>query len=137
MRVMVFGVFDGIHAGHRAFLRQARKFGRELIVVVARDSAVLKLKHKLPLNRERRRLQIVRKIKGVSRAMFGDRKQGSYMVIKKYRPHLICLGYDQKMLGRDLRSKMRCGLIPSIPLRYLNPYQPVKLHSSLLRQLAV
>lgn len=37
-RVMVFGVFDGLHPGHRAFLRQARKKGDKLIVVVARDN---------------------------------------------------------------------------------------------------
>jgi len=28
VKVMVFGVFDRLHSGHRAFLRQAKKHGK-------------------------------------------------------------------------------------------------------------
>ena len=47
-RVAVFGVFDGIHAGHQDFLRQAREYGDELVVIVARDKSVTQLKGKPP-----------------------------------------------------------------------------------------
>jgi len=39
-RVMVFGVFDGLHEGHKSFLRQARKYGGELRAVVAQAAGL-------------------------------------------------------------------------------------------------
>ena len=39
--VIVFGVFDRLHSGHRAFLGQAKRHGKEVIAVLARDSAVM------------------------------------------------------------------------------------------------
>ena len=43
-RVMVFGSFDPLHDGHRSLFRQARKHGDELVVVVARDVNIARLK---------------------------------------------------------------------------------------------
>src|SRR5207245_1761445 len=45
VRVMATGVFDLLHPGHVYFLREARKLGDELWVVVARDSTARKFKH--------------------------------------------------------------------------------------------
>ena len=45
-KVMVFGTFDGIHDGHRHFLREAKKQGEELIVAVSKDEVVQKLKNR-------------------------------------------------------------------------------------------
>lgn len=129
---MVFGVFDGLHPGHRSFLRQAKRYGKELIVVVARDSAVRKLKKKEPIFREKKRLAAVRQIKGVNIAVLGDHKQGVYEVIKRYKSDIICFGYDQKLLEEDLRTRMRVGVIPKIPIARVGPFRPRKFHSSLL-----
>ena len=46
-RVLASGVFDLIHDGHLRFLEEAKKMGgkgAELVVVVARDSTVRRLK---------------------------------------------------------------------------------------------
>ena len=43
-KVMVFGTFDGLHEGHLDFFRQAREYGDYLIVAVARDVNVKKIK---------------------------------------------------------------------------------------------
>ena len=51
-RVVVFGIFDGIHEGHRDFFRQAKEHGDELVVIVGRDSASLKWKGKQPKGRQ-------------------------------------------------------------------------------------
>lgn len=128
--VMVFGVFDGLHPGHRYFLRQAKRYSRKLIVAIARDSAVKKLKSKKPKENERDRLASVRKIREVSRAVLGDTQQGSYAVIKKYKPDIICLGYDQKRLGKDLKMRMRQGLVPKIRSVQLKAYQARRFKSS-------
>jgi len=50
IRVMTFGTFNIFHKGHEFYLREAKKFGDKLYVVVALDSTVLKIKDKLPKN---------------------------------------------------------------------------------------
>ena len=132
-QVMVFGVFDGLHPGHLHFFKETKKYGDKLIVVVARDKAVFSLKKKNPKKGERSRLAAVRRISGVEKAVLGDRVQSSYTVVKKYRPDVICLGYDQDWLKRDLEEKINLGLLPKIELIQITPHQPEELHSSLLR----
>ena len=41
---MLFGTFDGLHEGHFDLFRQAKKYGDYLVVVVARDVNVKKIK---------------------------------------------------------------------------------------------
>lgn len=132
-KVMVFGVFDRLHPGHRAFLKQAERYGKKLIVVVARDSVAWRLKKKKPKQSERVRLRVIRKVRGVSRAVLGDQRQSTYGVIKKYKPNLICLGYDQKWLGIDLKKRIKRKLVPRIRVIKLKPYHPEKFKSSKMR----
>ena len=130
---MVFGVFDGLHEGHRAFLRQAKKYGDELIAVVARDAAALELKGRRPREPERARLEKVRRLKDVSRAVLGDAAQGSYRMISRIKPDIICIGYDQGRLEEDLKNRMRRGAIKRIRLIRLKSYRPDKFRSSLIK----
>ena len=132
-KAMAFGVFDNLHAGHRFFLRAASRIGNKLIVVVARNSAVQNLKRRMPGFGERKRLRAVLQLPYVWRAVLGDRAQGSYGVIQRYKPHSICLGYDQKALTRDLRAKMHAGNIPRVKLIMLAAFHPGRYHTSLLR----
>lgn len=129
---MVFGVFDRLHEGHRAFLRQAKRYGTKLVAVVARDRAVFQLKKRKPRQNERVRVNTVRRVGEVNRAVLGDQKRGSYSVIKKFAPAIICLGYDQRMLARDLKMRMRHGAIPTVRLVRLKPYRSKKFHTSIL-----
>ena len=128
---MAFGVFDGLHKGHLYFLREAAKHG-ELIVVVARDSTVKKLKDKIPKRSEKERLRAVRRVAFVYKTMLGDKKQSSYEVIKKHKPDIICLGYDQSWLKKDLEEKMGGVVLPKIVLTQITPCRPEELHTSLL-----
>ena len=61
IKIMVFGTFDIFHEGHKNFLKQAREYGDYLIVVVARDETVEKVKKRLPQNDENSRLEIIEK----------------------------------------------------------------------------
>lgn len=45
-KVMVFGTFDIFHKGHEFYFSKAKEYGEELIVIVARDETVLKIKKK-------------------------------------------------------------------------------------------
>jgi len=130
---MVFGVFDRLHPGHLSFLHQAKRYGQELIVILARDSAAQKLKLRKPLENEKKRLAALQKTGIVDRVFLGDKKQSSYGVIKKYKPDIICLGYDQKRLKNDLEKKLSKKALSSIKLIRLTPHRPQKFHSSRLQ----
>ena len=135
MKVMVFGVFDGLHEGHKFFLEEAlRSLGEEglLVVVVARDSVVKKLKNKLPQWHELKRKEIVQQFMSDAQVVLGDTEQGSYDVIKTHLPDMLCLGYDQAVLAGDLRAKMKEGKIPTIPIIILKAHKPEQYKSSLL-----
>lgn len=131
-RVMVFGVFDRFHEGHRDFLRQARAHGEEVVVVVARDSAVRILKGKSPHEDEETRRKRVSEDAHVSSAVLGDEILGSYGVIEQYEPHIICLGYDQEGLKRDLEMQMATGAFKKIALERLAAFEPERYHTSFL-----
>lgn len=130
--IMVFGVFDRLHPGHLSFLKQAKHYGEKLIVVVARDSVVRELKNKNPEHGEKERMVALCKLPEVNKVLLGDKKQGSYGVIKKYKPEIICLGYDQQTFLQDLRKKMRSGIISKVKLVRLHAHKSEKFHSSLL-----
>ena len=44
MRVVATGVFDIIHSGHAHFLNAAKENGDELVVIIANDDTVRKMK---------------------------------------------------------------------------------------------
>jgi cytidyltransferase-like protein len=54
MRVVATGVFDIIHAGHAHFLNAAKEHGDELVVIVANDDTVRKMKGEPILSAEMR-----------------------------------------------------------------------------------
>lgn len=132
-RVMVFGVFDGLHNGHQFFLRQAKKYGDQLIAVVARDAAARELKNKTPHFDEKKRARMLRTGNLADRVVLGDRKQGTYRVLRRYQPDVICFGYDQDTLADDLRQRMRKGSLPKMRLIRLRPHNSDTFRSSLLR----
>lgn len=89
--VMVFGTFDIPHLGHIYLFRKAKKYGNKLVVVVARDINV----KKTIFHNETQRLLMLEHIDLVDKAVLGH-KTNFYQPIKKIRPDVIVLGYDQK-----------------------------------------
>lgn len=124
---MLFGTFDILHKGHLNLFEQAKQFGDKLIVVIARDKTVEEVKGKLPRHSEEERLNKVKsEIKGIGgRAILGQIRN-KYNVIKKYKPNIICLGYDQKHFLDKLKEL-------KIPIKKLKPYKPQKYKSSKLK----
>ena len=92
--VLTGGVFDIIHVGHLATLWDAKALGDVLVVVVARDETVERLKGRKPINKEEDRLKVVQNLKPVDLALLGD-KSDPYKIVKRLRPDIIALGYDQ------------------------------------------
>lgn len=110
---MATGVFDLLHPGHLYFLREARKLGDELWVVVARDTTARRFKHE-PFVPEESRVQMVDALKPVDRAVLGN--EGSiYEILDEIRPDVIALGFDQvHQEERILEECRRRGLRTSV-----------------------
>lgn len=126
---MVFGTFDIVHEGHEDFFRQALRLDSGqaqkpyLIVSVARDDVVARIKGSVPKHTESERLSVVKQHKLVYEAVLGD--EAGYMEhIRTNKPDIIALGYDQKgeyveNLEQDLRN---AGL--SVKIVRLKPHRP-------------
>jgi len=131
-KVLVFGTFDSLHQGHFSFFKQAKKYGDYLVVIVARDKTVNRVKKRFPLNNEKLRLKEVKQYKLVDEARMGY-QDNPYKIIKEINPDVICLGYDQKSFTDNLLKKLKeFGLKTKI--YRLKPYKPKKFHSSILNQ---
>ena len=130
-RVVVFGIFDGVHDGHRNFFAQTKKYGDELAVTVGRDSASLMWKGKKPKHTEGDRLKLVLKELNVDLAVLGDEEQSTYSVLRELNPDVICLGYDQEELAEDLQAWMK-GKGKQISLYVLKPHKADSFHTSFL-----
>lgn len=130
---MVFGTFDILHEGHRNLFLQAKQHGDYLIAVVATDKNTREIKKKEPLHPEQERLETVQAEFNVDLAVVGDGSD-PYKVITAHKPDIICLGYDQHNCFEErLTSKLKEYQL-NIPVIRLNPFQPDKYKSSLLRK---
>ena len=134
IKIMAFGTFDIFHRGHESFLKQARELGDCLIVIVARDKTVEKIKGRLSQDNERARLQIIKKSDLADKTVLGSLTD-KYAAIKKYRPAIICLGYDQKVDLEELKEKLIEFNLFETKLIKLDSFHPEKYKSSKLRKL--
>ncbi len=109
-KIMVFGTFDGLHKGHINFFQQAKNFIKNsyLIVSIARDKNVLKIKGHKPKIKEKARLALVKKCNFVDKAILAGKDDYLPHILKE-APDVIALGYDQvayvKNLKKDLKNK--------------------------------
>jgi len=132
-KVLVFGVFDGVHDGHRALFKQAKKHGHHLIAAIAQDHIVERLKGHLPHYDLADRIDALSKEADIDEVVLGDAEMGTYEVVLRARPHVIALGYDQEALRQDLEESMhRFDWEPRIVV--LKPHEGDALHSSFLHK---
>ncbi|MDP3057061.1 MAG: adenylyltransferase/cytidyltransferase family protein [bacterium] len=132
-KVMVFGTFDIFHEGHRDFLRQAKEYGDFLIIIVARDKNVFKVKSGLLKNNELARQKTISESKLADLVVLGD-LDDKYKVIQKYKPDMICLGYDQEVMLEELKEKLTAFDLVKTQIIKLNPFHPEIYKSSKLRK---
>lgn len=118
--MLAAGCFDLLHYGHLRYLEEARKLGgerAELIVVVARDSTILKRKGRLPVMKEDHRKALVEALKPVDSAILGGPDMDTARVIKAVKPDIIALGYDQEDLAAIIRKED-----PSVKIVHIGKY---------------
>lgn len=144
-KIMVFGTFDGLHQGHINFFKQARALkslvpgqaknlikNSFLIVSIARDKNVLRIKGKYPDKNERARMALVKKCKLVDKVVISGIKNHLPHIVKML-PDIIALGYDQKAyiqnLKKDLKNK---GIL--VKIVRLKPFKEKIFKNCLLKK---
>lgn len=131
VKVMVFGTFDLLHDGHRHFLREAKKLGDYLVVVVARDSTVRTFKKHEPEHDEEKRRQAILDEHIADEVIFGDEVLGNWTPIRTHQPDIVALGYDQARLAEKLKTS---EFAENISLVTITSHEPDKFKSSFFRK---
>lgn len=90
-KVLAGGCFNVIHPGHIFFLQQAKKLGDTLIVVLTNDKNNKKLYAVLAKERKRK----LKELNIADKILIGNFKDKT-KIVKKIKPDIIALGYDQK-----------------------------------------
>lgn len=133
-KIMVFGTFDCLHPGHINFFEQARKLSKNayLIVSIARDVNVRRIKGKLPENFEKERLNLINNCRLVDLVVMGDMANPTKHIFK-IKPDIIALGYDQLAYTENLQDKLKAKL-PRVKIVRLKPYKEKYFKSSKLKK---
>jgi len=122
-KIMIFGTFDGLHKGHLNFFKQAKNFIKNsfLIVSIARDKNVLRIKKRKPLLGEKERFALVKRCDLVDKVILAGKVNYLAHILKE-KPDIIALGYDQKAYVKDLKKDLKNkGIL--IKIIRLKPYK--------------
>ncbi len=135
-KIMVFGAFDGLHPGHLDFFRQAKEYGDYLVVSLGTDKNVEKTKGKSPLFGEKERLDLIKQLRIVDKAVLGS--EGDYFLhIFQHAPDVICLGYDQWAQEDHVRRELDQVGLSKTEIYRLRPYEVTRAKSTILKKKSV
>lgn len=98
-KVLVGGRFNILHPGHVYFLEKAKSLGDFLVVVIAHDATIRKQK-KFLLFPARERKKLLESLSFVDKVVIGypiGGEEGYLKMVRKEKPAIIALGYDQKI----------------------------------------
>jgi FAD synthetase len=129
-KVLLFGTFNILHPGHLNMFRQAKNYGDELYIVLARDDTIRDLKEYEPLNEIKRRETLLQ-LPMIDNVVFGD-LDDKLKAVKEIQPDIICLGYDQFHFVNELEAYLFENNL-DIPVIRLKSYFPDKYKSSKLK----
>lgn len=130
--VLASGVFDLVHYGHVYFLQEAKKAGGKnarLVVIVARDKTVERLKGKPPVLPEEQRRAIVEALKPVDEAVLGREDFDMEEMLREIRPDIVAVGYDQKDIEEKVSRLVSEKRLP-IKVVIVGRFAPTGLESS-------
>jgi len=131
---MTFGTFDFLHAGHEHYLKEAKKLGDEVITVIARDETVKKVKGSYPDHNEKERKKTLEDSRLSDEVVLGNLTD-KYEVIRKHKPDVICLGYDQYAFTQQLQKEIISEGLNTQIVR-LDPFKPNLYKSSIIKEKA-
>lgn len=105
-KVLATGTFDILHPGHLHYLRESRRHGSHLTVIIAREE-MLEHKDTLLIPGSQRR-EMVEALEPVDEAVLGSR-DSIFEPLHEIQPDIVALGHDQRYdaseLERDLSER--------------------------------
>lgn len=101
-----------------------------MIVVIARDSTVVKEKGHSPIFPEGERLALIKALKVVDVVDLGSESPDRLKIIEKYKPDIIVLGYDQKIDKESFEADLKKRGLLNIKIYRLEKYGTPGLNSS-------
>ena len=107
--VAVSGGFDPLHPGHVRMMKEAKKLGHKLVVILNNDNWLKKKKGYAFMSQEERK-EIIESLGCVDEVVLTSHKKGTEDMsvcdtLKKVRPHIFANGGDRKL-----------GNIPEVPV---------------------
>ena len=91
-KILSGGCFNLIHLGHIYFLKEVKKLGGKLIIVLTNDKNNKK-PYAISAKKRKRALE---SLNIADKVLIGDSKDKT-KIVKKIKPSIIVLGYDQKL----------------------------------------
>ena len=91
-KVMVGGCFNSIHSGHIFFLKEAKKLGDTLIIVLTHDENNNK-PYAVPVTNRKKKLEF---LNIADKIVIGDACD-KIEIVRELKPDVIVLGYDQTL----------------------------------------
>lgn len=122
---MLFGTFDYLHPGHQFVLTEATKRSKKVVIVIARDTTVTKIKGRPPRMSEQERYESVKDFLPQATVVLGD-SDDFLAPIRLYAPTCILLGYDQQLPPGIQRTDLPCAI------ERLSAFYPEKYKSSFI-----
>ena len=125
------GVFDLFHIGHLNIIKESKKKCDYLIVAVCSDELAFKLKKKKPVIPFQERIEIIKSLKYVDRAV-EEKVDDKTKVKKKYKINIIFKGDDWKNTRKwnQLEKELKKQNIKIIFIKYTK-----KTSSSLIKKI--
>ena len=105
--VLAAGVFDLLHYGHIRYLEEAKKIGgseARLVVIVARDETVRRLKGTDPIIPEDQRRAVIEALRVVNEALLGFEDLDLDRVLQQIKPNIVVVGHDQETIKAQVEK---------------------------------
>lgn len=130
---VLFGTFDFLHSGHIRLFEQAKEHADKVVVLLAREAIVERIKGKPPIHTEEERKAILDHIDIIDEVHLGDHETGEYLTMMDLRPDIVVLGYDQHALKDDVERFIDKNNL-DIEIVVAQPYKEEQKKSSVIKQ---
>ena len=112
-RVFVSGCFDNLHPGHLDFLEYAKSRGDFLIVSIASDETIRKLKKREPIIPEYDRWRMIKALKCVNQCFISRGENSNFDFLEylyNFRPNIWVINSEDKEMFEKKQIAQNLGI---------------------------
>lgn len=129
MKIFIAGTFDPLHIGHQWLLWHATKSADNVVVIVATDKMVRKIRGRSAFFSETERITRLQKEKLPRTKIRLGRNDGNFLqTLQEESPNILLLGFDQNANEIAIQKEF-----PDLEIRRAKKYFPEFFKSSYFR----